>query len=56
VTASTTCTANAAAAPANTPPARYRVLSTRLASPELSGSSATKTVQKTIAAVSSPGT
>ena len=56
MTANTTCTANAANAPAITPPARYRVPSTRLASPELSGSSATKTVPKTIPAISRPGT
>jgi putative Ca2+/H+ antiporter (TMEM165/GDT1 family) len=48
-TASATCTANAAAAPANTCSGRYRVLSTRLARAVLSGRSATKTKAKTVA-------
>jgi hypothetical protein len=45
-----------AAAPANTAPGRYRVPSTKLASPELSGNSAAKIVPKTIAAISRPDT
>jgi hypothetical protein len=55
-TASTACIAKAAAVPANTPIGRYLVPSTRVASPELSGSSTTKTVPKTIAAMSRPDT
>jgi hypothetical protein len=46
--------AKAAAVPANTPIGRYRVPSTRVASPELSGNSTTVTVPKTIAAMSRP--
>jgi hypothetical protein len=47
--ARTTCTANAAATPTNTWPGRYLVPNTRLANAVLSGSSATKTMPKTVA-------
>src|SRR6201996_4635322 len=56
VTASAACRANAAAVPANTPAGRYRVPSTRLARPELSGSSTAVIVANTITVTSRPDT